>query len=612
MPKLEFTTEELKGYFKEKVTHHFYGESVKNADRLKVHADGIFPGDLIKDRRPNEPEEVLAYREKIFIAKTKPTFSKVISSLSKIRRSADWSIRYPEDSTRFGKVLFEESLQNYCDKKFPYFDSVTNWVFSVLLKKYLVDPMSVVFTFPLEVNIEENQYLRPYPVIFESSHVLTYVHEDYAVLTNPLGAYYQAKKERVKGDSFYIVTTERIQRYDQVNSKGDINLALDFEHELGFLPVFRIGAIVAKADGNNYLHESRIASMLPELDEALREYSDLQAAKVLHIYPERWEFTQNECTRCKGTTKIRNPKWFNGCGDEVPAELDCDNRNCSNGYVAAGPYSKIMVRPANSIEGMPTIPTPPAGYVEKDVEIVKVQDEGVDKHIFNALAAINFQFLEQTPLNQSGTAKEVDKDELNNTVHSIAEDLVRVMDVVYKTMAVYRYKKLYSPDDIIQYMVPVINVPEKFDILSSSHLEEELSKAKTNKINPILQNALEQEYATKKFNADPTIAAELMLVLKLDPLPNISEDEKMSRLSNKGIIQETYIISSNIHEFVQQALDEDKDFADRTLKEQKDKMRQYAKSQLSEQESAKKIVASVLQDTELAAVSNQEEVMEVD
>lgn len=608
MPKLIFTPEELKGYFKENVKHHFYKETVEHADSLKVHADGLFPDRLIKSRRPNEPQEVLDYRKEIFIAKTKPTFGKVVSSLSKIRRSSDWSIQYPEEETRFAKIVEEETLQTYCDEAFPYFTSMTNWTFSVLLKKYLEDPNGVVFTFPLEINIEENQYLRPFPVIFESCHVLDYVHEDYAVLINPLGATYYVRNKPQKGESFYVITTERIQRYDQINSKGDIalNSDIDYEHGLGLLPVFRIGAIVAKADGNNYLHESRVAAMLPELDEALREYSDLQAAKVLHIYPERWEFTQNECSVCKGTSKRKNPRWSEGCSEDIPYEIDCDNKNCHNGYVVAGPYSKIMIRPSNNaVETTTSIPTPPAGYVEKDVEIVKIQDEGVEKHIVNALAAINFEFLAQNPLNQSGTAKEVDKDELNNTVHSIAEDLVRVMDNVYKIIAITRYRALYAVDDIIEFMLPKIIVPEKYDILSASHLEQELSSAKTNKVNPVILNALEVEYASKKFNTDPTVGDELMLILKLDPLPNISEDEKMSRLSNKGITLETYVISSNIHEFVQQALDEDKDFAEKQLKEQKAKMKQYAQAQIDQQDEAKKIASATNPDTGLDPVTGE-------
>jgi hypothetical protein len=53
---------------------------------------------------------------------------------------------------------------------------------------------------------------------------------------------------------------------------------------------------------------------------------------------------------------------------------------------------------------------------------------------------------------------------------------------------------------------------------------------------------MELEYASKKFNYDHHVRDMIELVLGLDQLSNIPEDEKMSRLSNKGIKQTDYII----------------------------------------------------------------------
>lgn len=603
MPKLEFTPKELKGYFKEKLRHHFYEETIEKAEEMRIHADGKFPEKLIEERRPNEPKEVMDYRKKIFIPKTKPTFGRIVSSLSKIRRSSDWSIRYA-NLDKFTLITEDETLEQYCEFKFPKFTSVTNWVFSVLLKKYLTDPNAVVFTFPMEINVAENEHMKPYPVIFDSENVLDYEQDDYAILVNPLGSSVYSSG-RDKGKSFYVVTTEKIQRYDQVNGKGDLALQIDYLHGIGFLPVFRIGAIVCKDEGNNYLHESRIADICPELNEALREYSDLQASKVLHIYPERWEITENECPKCSGTGRQPNPNWTEENAHH-PSTLPCDYQDCHNGKVPTGPYSKILVRMRNALDGGGSVPIPPAGYVEKDVEIVRIQDEGVDKHIYSGLSAINFQFLEQTPLNQSGKAKEVDKDELNNTVNAIAEDLVRVMDNVYKIIAVVRYSGLYSIDEIVKEMLPKITVPEKFDILSSTHLEEQLTKAQENKVSPVILTALQKEYAAKKFSTDPSVLDRLTLILDLDPFPNVSQDEKMTMLSNKGITLENYIISSNIQEFVQMAIDEDASFADKPRIEQKDVLIKFAKVIIDEAEKKKQELTAAQQDTGIDELDKQQ------
>lgn len=584
MPKLIFTQSEVEDIFKEKpeALHPFYEMSKKISSKMAVHADGEFPKDLLEERRPNEPLEVKEYREKIWVPITKPTFSKVFSSLQKIRRSSDWSVNF-KDLDQFTQINEEETLEEYTEKKFPYFTSLTNWVYSIFLRKYLIDPNAVIFVFPLQTEVQENEFIKPFPVIFNSCDIIQFIDDDYAILRNPLGSVYKVRNKEEIGASYFFITTQQILKYDQIDSKGNFKLVLEYNHELNVLPVKKVKGIMIDQIDNQFLYESRISGMIPELDEAVREYSDLQAAKVLHIYPERWEYTNNECTNCKGTGRRPNPNWFMGCEPTIPADTTCDTCK-GHGYIVAGPYSKIMVKPPNALEGT-QVPTPPAGYVEKDVEIIKIQQEGVDKHIFKALAAINFEFLENTPLSQSGIAKEVDKDELNNSVHSIAEDIVAAMDNIYKMIAYYRYKALY-PFDQIDEMLPLIPVPEKFDILSPQHLSEELDKAKQGKTNPVILNRMEVEFAAKRFNTDSNVKDLVQLILELDPLPNVSEDDKMSRLSNKGITLETYVISSNIIEFVQRAINEDKNFVDKDLKDQKEVMKKYAQEQIEENTAA--------------------------
>ncbi|MBA3830079.1 MAG: hypothetical protein H0X33_14150 [Taibaiella sp.] len=583
MPKLIFTQDEVNDFLKEKkeVKGIYYESSVIKADDIRVHADGVFPVKLIRERRPNEPLEVFVYRELIFKPKTKPTFSKVFSSLQKIRRSTDWSIKYDDDSNIFSKIAEDETLESYCEHHFPYFTSMTNWVFALLLRKYLIDSNAVVLVMPSITDIQPNEYLQPFPEIYESHNVLLFVPEDYAVLKIPSGCIYYERNKAFRGNSFYFVTVERIFRYDQINKKGDYSLMLDYEHGIGVLPVVKLGGVVIDQFAGQSLYESRIAAMLPELDEALREYSDLQASVVVHLYPERWEYTQNECSSCKGTGKRRNPMWIDGQTNVgIPVDTACDAIGCHNGYIVSGPYSKIMVRPTTAMEGGGTVPTPPAGYIQKDVAIIKLQDERVAQHEYDALAAINFQFLANTPLNQSGTAKAVDKDELNNTVHSIAEDIVKVMDNIYFFIARYRYKDLY-PLMEIDGMLPIVTVPEKYDLLSVDNTQKEILALRNAKINPYILNAIEVDFATKRFNSEPAIRDMVHLILNLDPLSNITEDEKMTRLSNKGITQETYVISSNIQEFVQRAIDEYPNFVELTQIEQKAKILEYATEQIA-------------------------------
>lgn len=594
---------DLKAYFAGDKRHYFYKDTVKYCDSFKPHSEGCYPQELIECRRPNEPIEVKEYREKIWKPITKPTFGKIVSSLAKIRRSQDWSVKYPLDQDQFSKISEEESLEEYCEKDFPDFTSVTNWVFSVLLKKYLTDPNGVILIQPKSTDVKENEYIEPFPIIFDCCDVIEFVAGEYALLNNPIGCYYTHKGKTLPGKSYFIIDTDKIEKWDQTDHKGTISLVDTYTHELGILPVFKLGGIICESEGSNYLYESRISGILPELDEALREYSDLQAAKVLHVYPESWEYTSSECNACHGTGIRPNPGWFPGCAPSITAQVDCDN--CTgHGYIATGPYSKMLVKPAEV--GKHPLPNPPKGYVQKDVEIVKLMQESVREHIYEGLSAINFQFLDQSPLNQSGVAKEVDKDELNNTVNAIAEDIVNIMDNTYKIIAYYRYKALY-PFDEIDNMLPTIAVPERFDLLSATHLEQALDTSKKAGLNPVLLNAQEVEFANKRFSNDSAVRDRLQLILSLDPLPNQSEDSKMSMLSNSGITKETYVISSNIHEFIQRAIDEDKDFVTKkTLKDQKGVMMKYATEVLGKLDTGKKIIDNSLNGMEDEELETEE------
>jgi hypothetical protein len=102
------------------------------------------------------------------------------------------------------------------------------------------------------------------------------------------------------------------------------------------------------------------------------------------------------------------------------------------------------------------------------------------------------------------------------------------------------------------------------------------------KLSPAITNAMQVTYATKAFNNDPEIAADVQLILSLDPLAGISEDDKMSRLSNGGITQLDYVVSSNINKFVSEAMETIKGFADLDITKQKEAIYKLAQAQITE------------------------------
>lgn len=592
MAKMPISPEELKLYFQGNKRHAAFEETEKLYQKLKKHAEGELPGDLIKKRRPSESNETHAYRNEIYVAKTKNPITKVINSLSKIRRSQDWGINYKEVFLP-ANVVEDERLEAYCESNYPGYESLTNWMFSIGLKNQCVDGNAVIAVFPKEMDWAENGFPRAVAMLFNSDNVVFFEEgEDFAILksTETSDLTDGDKTTYNAGAVYYVISTTFFARYDQVNASLNFQRTQYYEHNFGKLPVFKLPAQYLKNKGNTTIQESRLAPMLPHLDEAAREYSDLQAAKVQHMFPLFWYVSTKDCGHCAGSGKVIDKSTTEHC------VANC-NICTGTGKVKFSPYSAIEINPAKL--GEQQVPVPGAGYISRDVEIIKHQEESCQQHLYEALSSINMQFMDQTPLNISGEAKSVDREELNNFVYSVAEDLVRAMDRIYYWINEWRYSFAVPDKNKRREMLPKINVPENFDLLPEGYLMDEIGKAKTAKVNPNLIAVMEHDYAVKKFYNDPEIAAFSALYFDLDPMPALSEDEKMVRLSNKGVSVEDYVISCNLVTFLKRALGEKGDVF-RKMKYD-DKMKAllvYAKEKMKVISEADKLRIAVQGETE--------------
>ena len=519
---------------------------------IAVHAFGLYPEDLISNRRPNETAEMFEYRKSIYQPITKKYVGKVITELNKIRRSTDWSIIF--DRKDVPTVLLNDNvdntLENYVTNNFPDFTSITNWLFSLVLPIYLIDANAFILVLPENPEgIKETELINPVPEIVPSDRIMYYIPKEIFIYKDIEHSQYweldeEGGKHLREGDILHVVTPLSYVRYEQVSSDYKLKETVNYTHNLGYIPVTQTGGIVKGKNNNRLVYRSRISDMIPDLNEAVREYSDIQAESVNVIFSERWEMAQGECRACNGTGEVKQPYG-------APCE-PCKKCN-GTGALPRSPFTKLVIKPQMTGEDQ-NIPIPPAGYIEKSTEIITIQDKRISKHISDALGAINMSFLEDVPLSESGIAKQVDRDALNTFVHSIAEDIVRIADTVVKHINDLRYNVIVPDKATRDAMLPYIVVPEVFDLLNAEYILKELSDAQNSKVSAVIIRALNVEYAAKKFNSNPDVRKELELTLMLDPLSGISDEDKIVRLSAKGITLKNYVISSNISDFISKAL----------------------------------------------------------
>jgi hypothetical protein len=574
------SAEVLAQYFEGKRRTPIYEDAKRMYEDLRVHANGETPGDIISRRRPNESEEVQSYRLQIYEPVTKQTFNSVLQSLGKIRRSRDWAIKYSRDY-KFPKIPQGETLEDYCEYHFPYYTSVTNWLFSVMLKSSLVDANCAVLVLPLNPLADPSTcYKQPYPVIFYSDQIIEYLEGRFAIFKAAERVQVNTGKDIHVSEKFYLITTSQVIPYVKI---GDSWAALSEEiiyHNLGYLPIIRPRSQFAKTVQEYNLFESRLSAMVPSLNEAIREYSDLQAAVVSHLFPERWEIATQECQSCGGSGYVPNPSYT---GTDVKSkQLVCSSCNGLGATSGAGPYKKTVIRLPKTNLGEAPIPTPPFDYVKKDIEVIKVMEDRLDRHLYRGLSAINMQFLAQTPLTISGDAKAIDRDELNNFVYNIAEDIVYIADYLYAIIADYRYSYQYPNLIERRRMLPTIPVPEKFELLGADDTMTTISQMKANGIGGSLLTAMLREFAKRQFFQEKDVSIPLLLEMELDPFSGLSESDKAAMLATGNILRRDYIRSVYIKDLVKRAIAEQKGFADMLYEQQCAILDVYAQGLLDE------------------------------
>ncbi len=547
----------LEPYLSSKYRHSYYHDAVELAEELAIHADGEFPDDLISERRPAESEEIKNYRKKIFTPITKPVFTKVYNSLMKIRKSSDWMISFPTNIPAF--IAEDEAPEKYLMKDLPRNGSITNWMFSVAFKPYLIDANAVVLTMPINYDIQENEYFKPYPKIFTSAQVIDYrINEFYLLQDAEMFSYEEDDYYYTNGRRFYLIQPDIFQVFEEKN--GKVSEVFQFPNVLGYIPIRHMNGMVVQQGNHCTLYESRISGIVPMLNEAVREYSDLQAEIVQHIHSTMWAIQPQQCGRCKGVGEI--PR-------ENSAPISCPS--CSGkGLLPLNPFEHIVMPMPKAGENNAI--TPPIGYVQKQTEIARLQEERIRQHIYDALSAISMEFLAETPIAQSGVAKQVDREELYSFVHSIAEDIVRIMDEVTYDILAWRH---YAQNVDVNELLPYIPVPERYDMLSGKVLVDELTSMVQAKVDPAIINAAQIELADKKFN-ESKVKDLVILKLKLDPFAGVPEENISLQRTFGAVDQNDLVVHANISKFVTRALSEIDGFADLSYSEQEQIMQKYA------------------------------------
>lgn len=554
-------------YIKNDKKHFFYDNTVDISSHLKFHFDGvkniIYPYEkenkyfkiLIEERRPSEGVNIWEHRKKQYTPITKQVCSKVLSTMKKIPRSLGWKINFA-DTKKASIIPDEYSFEKYVTDNYPVYGSVENWYFNTGLENQLKDPNGLILVMPYEyymskdelAKFPENEYKKPIAIFIPSEAVLDYVYNEHAFIhSNEKFKYIDKEGKEKEGHVYWLIEkgslTKVFVKQDKTFETPEIFAPLPAKD----LACWRIGGKYREQHGITPIFDSYVSPMLPSLDQAARESSDLDAAVVLHLYPTMWYFSGQECSACAGTGMVKKLGKNVMCGE-------CKG----NGRIKHSPYEDISVKPQDA--GQQAIPTPPAGFIEKDTAIIKLQDERIKAHKYDALSAINLNFLDQTPLNISGEAKSIDRDEINNFLGEVARSAAYNISEINEMIAMERYPRISYEQQ--EEMTPDISIPLTFDIETLAGMAAEIKTLVDSDADLNVINALEVEYINKKFAGQADLRKKFVAAKVLDPFAGMSNEGKENLMLSGTAKKEDVILSVYIIPFIEKAIREKADFLD--------------------------------------------------
>jgi hypothetical protein len=548
-------------FYSHKTTFHFDGYEV---DTDKPNPYFKF---LIDRSRPGENEEIKAYRRSIFKTVTKSPCDKVVNSLKKIIKAPDFKIDYKESYVP-PIVNEEETLEEYCEEYLPLYRSVTNWFLQVGLTNNLTDPNGAIVVLPYDYNVASNEYVKPLPYFITSENIHSYKENEHILYKSDRVYEYYSKGRKYTDNIFIYIDTEEIYEIKKLDFDGQFEVKLVYKLNFNRLPAFRSGGLHWKMVDNLPLYKSLVDGMLPYLDIAAREWSDLEAEVVQHMYSTMWYYSTQDCTECKGLGKTTRAGKQVVCGR-------CDG----SGKMKFSPYHSIKVNPQQFGEN--PIPTPPAGYIQKSTEIVKVQDERIKSHIKNALGAIHMDFL--VSADQSGIAKAYDRDELNNWVFGCAYHFVwNIIKPIYSIICDYRYSVIVPDKKKREEMLPFISVPTKYELITANIIGDQVKQAREAQMDSTIINELEWEYARKAFNNDKVVLGKMYAEKIHDPFSTLDSAAVGDLYLTGEIPQIDFVLSTYITSFIERALVENTNFLDLDYKAQNAILVKYATEKIAQ------------------------------
>jgi hypothetical protein len=533
--------------------HKYYDQSVAHQKLVESVFGDDFP-DFLKVERPKEKEKKShsKFRAAIYKAITKPFRRRLIRTISAIRNADDFTIEFPSVDT---SMPFEDTLSYYTSENFGAWKSLEQWFWEQGIQHFVDDPNACAVLLPT-IPEDPTSFREVTPIWALSKQVWYYGEGEKAVICAQKKSNVRVNgKLENKGLVLYFFDRESYCIAQQVSVSGgktewDVMGLQAMQDETGqftgyaenfplhyfrSMPVFKVGSLIRQTseDGVFKLFESYVSDAIPALKSVLQRASDIDIEALLHTGSLEWQYVTNKCNSCSGSGHIKS---FSETKAGRKRETTSKCTKCGGaGYeIFDSNLEKILISPpvqsSFDDDTKPvTLPTPPAGMIERSPNAIKEFREEYKRNMIEAYQAIGLGHIaDQIFMSTSGTSKRYDRDEGEKMIMDTSRHIVeRLLHPIYSATDAIRYGPIGKQGE----QVPNIVSPKRFDISSIDMTREELNDAMTNNYSEELKDALQMKYLDQTTGKDSNEYKAFRVKMRLDPHRNKNDETKSFLLS---------------------------------------------------------------------------------
>lgn len=496
---------------------------------MALHTQKRSADELIKKRRPNEPEDVHKYRKDNFEHITNQAIIRAINNLQRFFSQTKATVRTDQDTKDY---LHGANFQGVD------FDTYLN---QRVINRMIDDPNGLLVWWPERVG-DQTKRVEPKPLLVLSEHVQHWKKGEYISWLSDEKSPLKTNKGEVamEGKVYYVIDTDGFWKYTQIGGQGKEDYELDKWYDQKYengLPVILLGGEVTSvrlADKEVHYLASYFSGFVPFANEALRQFSDHQAIMVTAGHPIR-EMEGADCSTCSGKGKIKSKDPDSASGYTYRSCKDCNGLGMR---IPVSPYGVLFKRASKGgvLEGKADV-SEALRYISPDVDIIKYSGEHWQELLLLAEKSLNLNYIDEA---QSGVAKEIDRENLQAMLDRIGTNIyLNIYRNSIRNIQTLRTRGKKEEVEII--------MPNSFKIRSETDLVNELNTLVEKDAPMYLVVNVAKELTKKRYAGDEDIVKGVDVLAEYDPYFALPLEKRSEMLAIGAMLRSEF--RKSLHSF---------------------------------------------------------------